>query len=168
MLYLTRRLAPAFNILCFLCICALIGATSFMLDQTRDLEQQISKVTSRADSIRIAPPLEINQEELKQTVQFVKDLTFIRNAPSYKRIINELSNALPDNMILEILKIGYATGDLQLEMFGHLDASFENAHREYRTFESRLKRKGYSIVKSQFDTELKKSKFLLTLNKKIL
>jgi len=104
----------------------------------------------------------------KETLAFAKELACYRAAPSYEKVVNDISENLQEGMLVDVLKVDYAKDSVNIEIFGNVKASFEVAYRGYQKFENGLRRRGYNVVKSQFDTKIQQSEFLIKLRKKIL
>ena len=124
-------------------------------------------VAERLGSDQLARMRALNKEMVEQTVAFIKDLSFSKNASSFKEVINQISDGLSTDIELEVLKLDYLADGIQMKMFGRVNASFRRAQKEYRDFIGHLKWHGYVVEESRFDTEIKESRFIINLKKRV-
>ncbi len=165
--YYTKKYVPYVNATCLLLILMLIGGY-FRFHYSADLlAEEIRTVTKQINDIQTGQPLNVSDMEYKDTLSFLKNLTEYKNAPSYKSVINDLSDAYFSDLELEVLKMDYVQGAIQMEIFGKIEAPFERAHKGYQFFLTVLKKRGYIIEDSRFNTEIKASQFLMTLSRRI-
>ena len=164
--YYSRKALPYLNALLFFAI-LLFAAGYFWLDGRANLlETQIKAVNAEIARVQKEAPL--REVPYKETLAFAKELACYRAAPSYEKVVNDISENLQEGMLVDVLKVDYAKDSVNIEIFGSVKASFEVAYRGYQKFENGLRRRGYSVVKSQFDTKIQQSEFLIKLRKKIL
>ena len=166
--YYTRRWAPRLNAIFFLII-LLLATGYFWSDQkTAGLQKNVRVLEQEIEKIKLKTAhMDISQAEYRNTTEFVKDLAYYKRAPSYKQIINDLSEALFTEVKLEVLKMDYSDNEVKLELFGRTTAPFDKAHQGYKRFLKILKRKEYVVKESRFETEIKESQLLIKLKKRI-
>lgn len=109
----------------------------------------------------VASAIPVKQDYLS-TVKFVDAIFYIRNLPSYRKIINDISSGLYPSTKINDLKIDYTGRTMQASITGAIDAGFDTAYKDYEMFLSNLTGDGYSIDKSSFNTEIQSSEFNLT------
>jgi hypothetical protein len=103
----------------------------------------------------------------KETLSFVKDLARYRKAPSYKRVVSDISEALPKGASVEVLKVDYAEEEVNIELFGKTKEPFGLTYKGYQRFIDALTQGGYEVAESRLDTEIRQSQFLARFTKKI-
>ncbi|RLB93127.1 MAG: hypothetical protein DRH50_08465 [Deltaproteobacteria bacterium] len=164
--YYSCKALPYLNALLFFAI-LLFAAGYFWFDGRANLlETQIKAVNAEIARVQKEAPL--REVPYKETLAFAKELACYRAAPSYEKVVNDISENLQEGMLVDVLKVDYAKDSVNIEIFGNVKASFEVAYRGYQKFENGLRRRGYNVVKSQFDTKIQQSEFLIKLRKKIL
>jgi hypothetical protein len=109
----------------------------------------------------------IPAETYRDTFEFIKDLSYCKNSPSYLDVMNDVTKGLSSDMETEILKIDYSADAMTLEIFGRIQADFDSAHNGYQEFISFMKSKGYSVTENRFDTNIRESKYLAKFTKRI-
>jgi hypothetical protein len=166
--YFGQRWAPFVNMLILLGSLVLMGGQMVYSEKAQTLQNRLNALRSEISGIRIEAPLEVNSTELKQTVQFVSELAFYRKAPSFKDVLNDVALAVADEMRLDVFKIDYNKNHIQLELFGRIEAPFNEAYKKYRDMLAVLSKSGYSIQEKRFDTEINTSQFLFKFKKRIL
>ena len=165
--YYTQKWAPYINAL-FLLAGLLLLSGYFWYNQKVDLLQKDSiALEGKKTAIQMRTKQEIPQIDYKETFSFVKDLAFYQKAPSYKEVINNISDALSTDMKIDILKMDYSKDEMIIEIFGNVKAPFVMAYKGYQVFVNILKQKGYSVKESRFNTEINSSEFLITFTKGI-
>jgi len=165
--YYARKWAPVLNAFFLGLILLLIGGFYAYRDKADQLQGELRILEKRIASIKIDTPEKLNKDRLEQTVAFLQDLAVSKNASSYKQVINHISDGLSTDIKLGVLKLDYTADEIEVKMFGQVNASFRRAQKEYRNFISHLKQRGYAVEESRFDTEIKNSKFILNLKKRV-
>jgi hypothetical protein len=165
--YYARRLAPYLWSIFLLAFLATGGAYFAFESKSSQLARQIETLQHQVINTRIQPAVKIPGEDYQATLKFVSELAGARRIPSYKQMINEISDAVYSHMIVEVLKIDYAGGQIRLEIFGSIHAPFDQAHGSYRQFLDSIKQRGYTVVESRFDTNISESNIILQLRRSI-
>lgn len=166
-LYYTRRFAGYLNLSIFIAALLLIGGYFYYNHRADVKTDEAKRVGSKIDMIHFDIPPGVKEEKLKSTLKLVKQLDSYKNSPSYKKVINDISDSVSRNMKFDVLKLDYSGGELQLEVFGRIEAPFNMAHKGYRDFLTSLKQRGYSVSESRFDTQIRDSEFIVKLKKRI-
>lgn len=166
-LYYTRRFVGYFNLSIFIAALLLTGGYFYYNHRADVKTDEAKRVESKIDMIHFDIPPGVKKEKLKSTLKLVKQLYSYKNSPSYKKVINDISGSVSRNMKFDVLKLDYSGGELQLEVFGRIEAPFNMAHKGYRNFLTSLKQRGYSVSESRFDTQIRDSEFIVKLKKRI-
>ena len=145
----------------------LAGGYFYYTHQAALEADEAKRITRKIDMIHFDIPPGVKEEKLKNSIKFVKQLDSYKSSPSYKEVINDISASVSRNMKFNVVKLDYSASELQLEVFGQIEAPFNMAHKGYRDFMSSLKQRGYSVSESRFDTQIKDSKFMIKLKKRI-
>jgi hypothetical protein len=166
-LYYTRRSSPYFNAIFFLGALSLIGGYFWYGQKVDLLQNDLIALEQKRNAIQMETSRETPQLEYKETLAFVRELAFYQRAPSYKEVINDISDARSSDMKVDVLKIDYSKDEMMAEIFGMVQAPFDLAYKGYQGFVETLTKKGYFIKESSFNTEINSSEFLLTFKKRI-
>jgi hypothetical protein len=165
--YYARKSAPYFNVI-FLLVALLLAAGSFWCHKKANmLQAEIKQLEEKMDGIQVKLPLDNAGESYKDILMFIKQLAYCKNAPSYKTVVNDISNAVFSDVNLEVLKINYTSDDVQIEIFGRINTPFDVAYPGYQHFLNILRQRGYTVGESRFDTQIMASQFLVKLVKKV-
>jgi len=166
-LYYTRRFAGYINLLIFIAA-LLIAGGYFYYNHGADVKaDEANRVGRKIDMIHFDIPPDVKEEKLTNTLKFVKELDSYKSSPSYKKVINDISGSVSRNMKFDVVKLDYSGSELQLEVFGRIEAPFNMAHKGYRDFLASLKQRGYLVSESRFDTQIRNSEFIIKLKKRI-
>lgn len=163
--YYANRWISCLNMLMLVAAIILLGGYFYFQNKADVLGNQIMALEGQITRMNVGRPGDIDREKFDQLFGFVKNLTLYRSKPSFKEIIDDLSTAISKSMEFEILKIDYISDDVQIEVFGHIGAPFKTAYRGYQDLINGLKNKGYALRESRFDTDIRKSQFLLKLQR---
>ena len=166
-LYYTRRFAGYFNLVFFIAALLLAGGYFYYNHRADVKTDEANRVERKIDMIHFDIPPGVKEEKLKNTLKFVKQLDSYKSSPSYKKVINDISGSISRNMKFNVVKLDYSGSELQLEVFGRIEAPFNMAHKGYRDFLASLKQRGYSVSESRFDTQIRNSEFIIKLKKRI-
>ncbi len=166
-LYYTRRFAGYFNLVIFIAALLFTGGYFYINHRADVKADEAKKVERKIDMIHFDIPSGVKEEKLKNTIKFVKQLDSYKSSPSYKKVINDISSSISRNMKFNVVKLDYSGSELQLEVFGRIEAPFNMAHKGYRDFLTSLKQRGYSVSESRFDTQIRNSEFMIKLKKRI-
>jgi hypothetical protein len=166
-LYYTRRFAGYFSSVIFIAALVLAGGYFYYNHKADVKANEAKRVERKIDMIHFDIPPGVKEEKLKNTLKFVKQLDSYKSSPSYKKVINDISGSVSRNMKFNVVKLDYSGSELQLEVFGRIEAPFNMAHKGYRDFLASLKQRGYSVSESRFDTQIRNSEFMIKLKKRI-
>ncbi len=127
-------------------------------DEANGLQQEINRETSSMPKLPEAfPPL----------LSFAGELRDVRQTPSYRTIINEISGAVPMGVTVHSLTVEQQEGQLQVQMVGQVDATFHQAQGAHQRFLTALRRLGYRIMNQQFVTNIDASSFMLKMQREV-
>ncbi len=166
-IFYSRRLSGYINLVIFMAALVLAGGYFYYAHQATLEADEAKRITRKIDMIHFDIPPGVKEEKLKNSIKFVKQLDSYKSSPSYKKVINDISASVSRNMKFNVVKLDYSASELQLEVFGRIEAPFNMAHKGYRDFMSSLKQRGYSVSESRFDTQIRDSKFMIKLKKRI-
>ncbi|MBW1820155.1 MAG: hypothetical protein JRI92_00095 [Deltaproteobacteria bacterium] len=166
-LYYTRRFAGYLNLAFFIAVLLLAGGYFYYNHRADVKADEANRVERKIDMIHFDVPPGVKEEKLNNTLKFVKQLASYKDSPSYQKVINDISGSISRNMKFNVVKLNYSGSELQLEVFGRIEAPFNMAHKGYRDFLMSLKQRGYSVSESRFDTQIRNSEFIVKLKKRI-
>jgi hypothetical protein len=165
--YYAKRLAPYLWSI-FLLAFLVTGGAYFVFEiKSNQLAGEIETLQHQANTTRFQPTVKLPDGDYQVTLKFLRELAGARQIPSYKQMINDISNALFSDMIVEVLKIEFAGGEIRLEIFGSIQAPFDQAHAGYRQFLATIEQRGYMVVESRFDTSINESNIILKLKRSL-
>jgi hypothetical protein len=163
--YYCRQCLPCLNTV-FVLAALLCIAGYFWFAQKADLlGQQLA--AAQGEVVRLEHEDPVQEVPYKETLAFARDLACYRKLPSYKRVLNDISEALPEAMSVEVLKVDYAEERVNIEIFGKTKTAFDSAYKGYQRFTDTLTDRGYTLAESQFDTDIRQSEFLTRFTKEI-
>jgi hypothetical protein len=165
--YYARRLAP-YLWSAFLIAFLVTGGAYFAFEiKSNRLAGEIETLQNQVNNTRFQPTVKIPGGDYRASLKFLSELAGAQQIPSYKQMINDISNAVFSDMIVKVLKIDYAGGEIRLEIFGSIQAPFDQAHKGYRQFLDTIAQRGYTVVESRFDTNINESNIILKLKRSI-
>ena len=167
-LYYTRRWAPLFNLGLALAVFLLLAGMVRYQRQTQSLEIQQSAVQHQITQIHFDRSVPEVPADFAQRLTFLQKLARQRHVPSYQEVINDLSRAAFGALQLQRLKVDYAPERLAVELYGDIQAPFDQAHSGYQIFLQKLERLGYVVEENRFETQISQSKVVLKLSRPIL
>ncbi len=170
--FYTKQYTPHLNILLLLAIISCLALYYSFHKKSDDLQSTIIGIEQNAFDLAKRQGLDIvSAKNSKNTLNFIQNLSFSKNAPTYKNVINQVSDAFSpfaaSDIKLKEIKIDYSDNSVQIEVAGKINAPFDTAYQGFQTVASRLNRMGYTIDKNNFDTQIRTSTFLLRLSKRI-
>jgi len=165
--YYTRRFSGYLNLVIFIGALLLAGGYFYYNHRADAKADEAKRVERKIDMIHFDIPPGVEEKKLKNTLEFAKQLDSYKNSPSYKKVINDISASVSRNMKFNVVKLDYSVSELELEVFGRIEAPFNMAHKGYRDFLASLKQRGYSVSESRFDTQIRNSEFVVKLKKRI-
>ena len=167
-LYYAHRMAPYFSAAVFIILMCLFAGTFWLSHQIETGKTELTRYEARRASIRQVLQRKLPHVDYKDTVALIRDIDYSRKVPSFKAVVNDLSDALSEGMLIINIKVDY-TGDggVIVELHGTAITPFKRAYRGYQTFGHVLERKGYRVDESTFDTQISSSAFYMKLRKKV-
>lgn len=94
----------------------------------------------------------------------VEELPY-KTTPSYQQLVDDLTLEDFGDLVLQVLKVDVGSGHVRLELFGDIQAPFDEAHSGYQRLLQRLKQLGYQIEESRFETRINTSTMVLRLKR---
>lgn len=165
--YYAGKSIPYLNVFLLLAVILLAGGYFRYHQKADQLHQEFIALDKRIDRIQLESPLAISKKRYKNTLSFIRDLNYYRSAPSYKKVINDISGAISSDMKVSVLKMDYTDDEVCIEIFGRIKAPFDIAYKGYQSFMGILRQNGYTVKESRFDTEIRDSQFLVKFVKRI-
>lgn len=167
-LFYARRWAPMVNGIMLAMLVLLVAGALFYQYRAHQIEAQVARLRGQIGQIALeTTPLAVSGSDFTSQLRFVQTLDHARRQPSYQQVVNDLTE--PDFFMLRVqsLKLAYGFDALQVELYGDIEAPFDQAHGRYKGFLQRLLRKGYHIEESRFETQISKSQVVLKLTRPI-
>ena len=162
--YYSRKAVPFLNVIFLLISLALAGGAYSFGKKSEKLANEINILEKVKTSLEHIEPLK--EVKYENTLKFIRKLDYYDRINSFKKTLDDVSESLLPGMYIETLKINHAKGEMRLNASGRVKADFDTAHKGYQAFLKQLKKKGYSVVDSSFNTEIQQANFLLKLVKK--
>jgi len=164
--FYSQRFLPSLNAAFFVAISLCISGYFWCGQGVDRLSEKLASTQQRISALHYREP--VREISYKDTFSFLKEIDYCRKAPSYKSVVNDISVALPRSVSIEVFKVDYTDHEVGIEIFGKMQTSFDDAYKGYQGFTSKLRRKGYLLTESKFDTKIRQSEFLSRFTKRIL
>jgi len=161
-----RAIVPLDAIVLFLVFMVLAGHLYFTV-RARALDQMCQVLRQEVASGRKMIESQRANLAYGPTLRFLKGLQKAYQLPSYKELVNDLSDAFGRHTVLELLKADYSDHDVKVEVKGGFIAPFGGAHQDYAHAMKVLRQKGYEIKETDFSTTIDSSNFRLKMVKRI-
>ncbi len=165
--YAARLVLPRAAIAACALALLLAAAGLFFEIQAAGINRHLDSLIEQVRSQQQALPSPITIGDYMATVDFLEKVQAARELPSVKRLVNDLSKALPIDCRLLSLKADYKQTGVEVEIFGRIDAAFETAFRNYQQILELLQKSGYRIIQRRFDTLIRRSEFMIRFSKKV-
>lgn len=163
--YYSRQCLPSLGAMLVLGALLCIGGYFWFAQKADLLGRQLA--AAQGEVVRMEHEEPVQEIPYKETLAFARDLTRYRKLPSYKSVVNDISEALPEAMSVEVLKVDYAEEAVNIEIFGKAKTTFDSAYKGYQEFTNTLTERGYTLAESKFDTDIRQSEFLTRFTKEI-
>ncbi len=163
-LYYAKRWAPMANVVMLSFAIFLFAFMMVYRVNGQRLASELKQVHNQIDRIDLrSVALDVSRDSFTKQLKFVEDLDQSRRLPSYREVVNDLT--LPDlnSMRVQSLKLDYGIDAVRVELFGDIVAPFDRAHGQYKELLAHLKKRGYRIDESRFETQISKSQVVLKL-----
>ena len=164
--YYARRWAPWMNVIFIMAIALMLTGYFWSQTANRQILARIDQIEQRIAKTDLNVSTEVPEAHFNEVLTFIQELEYCTIVPGYRKVISDISEALSGGMELEVLKIDYADQAVNLEFFGRTLSPFDEAHHGYQHFLQTIKSKGYLVVDSRFETEIKESQLLIKLKKR--
>ncbi|RLB14229.1 MAG: hypothetical protein DRG82_14175 [Deltaproteobacteria bacterium] len=162
--YYCKRFLPVMEIAVVIIALCLFGGHFRYGMKNRSIEQDIrTKKNTIAALIGEQYPEAVPYEE---TFQFVKNLSQYRDMPGFKSIVNDIAESLLAGEVVQVMKVDYDKGKLNLEILGKVNVPFEKAFKGYQRFCRTMVKKGYGLKNRSFNTSISESQFIVTLERR--
>lgn len=163
-LYYAGRWAPAANVAAAALLVLLISGSFYYWIHAKRLDESLAKLQQRISRVnQEMAKLPVVGPEVDDQLKFVKSLDAFHRQPPYREVINDLTDPALFMLQLRTLKVDYGGDAVRVELFGDIEAPFEEAHDRYKRFLQRLKDKGYRIEENRFETQISRSQIVLKL-----
>ncbi len=164
--FYSRKTLPFINAFLLLATILLVAGFMWYGHRADLIEENIQDKIAKTSNFRIKAG--ISEVPYKETYAFIKKLDCYQKTPSLKQVLEDISKALPSQMVADVLKADYEESMLRLKLFVKTETPFNSAYKGYQSFLSIMKQKGYGVRENNFDTSIQDSQFLVELDRKIL
>jgi hypothetical protein len=165
--YGAKRVLPYFNMAVLLAAVLLWGSGMWNERQAVEISRKIGTMRQAALEAQRKIPQLSEPVRYEATLALIQTLWSCRNLPTFNQILNDVSQGNDGVLKIENIKANYTDEKVEVKAFGRAVASFENAYKAYQALRYRLQKRGYTIVKQRFDTQINASSFLLHLAKEM-
>ncbi len=162
--YYCARWLPVLDVAVIVIVLCCVGGNFWYGEKNQSLEKIIKAREKKLTEIRKEQQLAVVPYE--EIFRFVRDLSLYRDVPSFKTIVNDISEALFEGGSIHVLKADYNKGNLKLELLGKVTVPFDKAFRGYQRFCRIMTKKGYTLVNRNFNTSISESQFVVTLERR--
>jgi hypothetical protein len=155
------------NVILLLAILCMVSGYFWIHNEDQREQLQIRQIEQNIANTDLNVITDISEDRFNRTLSFIQELEYCTVVPGFRKVISDISDALSGGMELEVLKIDYADQAVNLEFFGRTLSPFDEAHDGYQNFLRIIKAKGYVVIDSRFETEIKESQLSIRLKKRI-
>jgi hypothetical protein len=113
---------------------------------------------------RALPPIE-PAPDYQSTLDFAQELAWVRIAPSYRRLLSELSSVIREGQRIESMSAEYGESNISVSLRGTLKKGFREAQAAQQGLLLDLRQLGYRIVERNFTTDLDRSRFEIKMER---
>ena len=166
-LFYARRWSPVVNLAMAMLLVVLAAGAYVCRQQSDALAGQLNLLQRQMGKIQVQAPAQQNLAGFSEQLKFIETLAQLRRQPAYQEIIEDLSPPDFSALQLQLLKLTYQPQIVQVELFGDIEAPFDEAHKRYKAFLQHLERKGYRIEENRFETQISTSQVVLKLSRPI-
>jgi len=145
----------------------LAAGLMFQKNLSQRTAEEIQTVDLQIREIEKTPPITIDVARLDKQIAFIEQIKDWRVSPSTRQLLDDLSLAAFRDMQLKRLKIDFTPQHIQMDLYGDIDAPFDQAHSGYQIFLRGLEQAGYRLEEHQFETRIDTSRITLKLQRVI-
>ncbi len=164
--YAAQRLVPAAAMLAGLAVAGLLGTAGWFAQQAASIEadaRQLRESTGLASLETVTA-----DPKYADTLALAADLARLRNVPSFKGILGDLSQASRGNLEFTNVKVSYDEPErASIDFKGVMVAPFPQAKQDHLEFINALRGQGYQIVDSSFSTDVERLEFVVKMEKEV-
>lgn len=96
-----------------------------------------------------------------ESLDLLKRLDRYRVSKSFRSVINDLSAAVSNQMLIEQVKVDVQNDAMNVQIRGTVHADFQTAYHDYQKLIQFIQRNNYEVVENSFNTEIDQAEFLL-------
>lgn len=154
-----RRCLPVAQIILAVLALGLVAGTSLLHTKTDSLQADIVLAKLElADLTSFSLPEKV---DYTASLELLKKLDRYRVAKTFKSVINDLSAAVSNQMVIEQVQVDVQDDAMTVQIRGKIDAGFQTAYRNYQKLIKNIEQNNYKVVENTFNTEIDQAEFLL-------
>ena len=166
--YVAGRMAPVMNLaMAVVAGMLFLGMMAYQRSALQH-ERQLETLRRQTGQVQLRTPDRTGTEDFGGLLDFVTQLDRNRKMPSYAQIMDDLTEADLRALVIELLKVDFSSEQVHLELSGDIRAPFDQAHEGFQRFLGRLKKRGYRVDESRFETQINVSKVVLKLSRPVI
>ena len=123
--------------------------------------------TSQSQVTELRQKATLSEIPYRETFTFVREIANYRKTPSFDQLLNDISEALPEALSVDGLTADFGEDDLKVEIFAKVREPFDTAYKGYQAFLFVMRKKGYVVGESEFNTSIQESQFSVRFKKRI-
>jgi hypothetical protein len=163
----SEKCLPILTLFLFICTLFLAGGYFFYNQRSKHLGKTAAELKNKMSLIRS----EINKTDAeidhKDTLKFVQSIYVAKRSLPYKKIINDVSSILSEDMNLDSMNLDYRSESVRASISGRIELPFDSARKEYQSFIKKLKKMKYKIRNDDFKVKVNKYNFNVIFEKQV-
>nr|CRH04670.1 conserved protein of unknown function [Candidatus Magnetococcus massalia] len=161
--YYGQRFAPIATAAAWVIVVVATLIGSYYASGVQEMQAKARQIKSQMGSLQNIKAM--SEEELAK-VGFAHKLSKLQGTVDYRSIIADLSEARGERpVILDRVRVNYIDYQPLITLEGHLDTPFAEASREQEAFLNGLRAQGYTVVKSDLNTDIQMLTFTVVLKR---
>lgn len=154
-----KRWLPVFQIVLIILAVGLLAGVSLLKTKTDSLKEEVT--VAKQQLVNLTNFSLTKKADYTEPLELLKKLDRYRLSKTFKNVINDLSAAVSNQMIIEQVKADVQDDAMNVQIRGTIHAGFQVAYQDYQRLIQNIEQNNYEIVESVFNTEIDQAEFLL-------
>ncbi|MEA3297740.1 MAG: hypothetical protein U9R56_07745 [candidate division Zixibacteria bacterium] len=154
-----RRWLPMAQIAVAILAVGLLAGAIILQAKTDSLQNEIVSAKQQLEDLTSFSLAE--KVDYRTSLELLSKLDRYRSAKTFKAVINDLSAAVSDRILIEQVKAEVQGDYLNIQIRGTIDAGFQTAYQDYQQLIRKIQQNSYQVIEKSFNTEIDQAEFLL-------
>jgi hypothetical protein len=165
--YYSEKCLPILTLFLFICTLFLAGGYFFYNQRSKHLGKTAAELKNKMSLIRSKINKTDAEIDHKDTLKLVQSIYIAKRSLPYKKIINDISSILSEDMNLDSMNLDYRSESVRASISGRIKLPFDSARKEYQGFIKKLKKMNYKIRNDDFKVKVNKYNFNVVFEKQV-